>query len=285
MATASLAPLPEQTRDMWRLQGQLIELFEERDSIAERLQTARACSAQPEGSAIDVAAIQAELDAINSGIAAFVVAKVQSVDEIRRPLLAMRDAAVTCREEAKRAENAALEWDRKIEAIEKLITVAMKTLDESGYWKPKETRKLVSPLGSFTLQNNGGKQPVEITDESLLPDDVCHAEVRMPFHVWKLVRMHLERGRHGKTAEELFGLTVKRLPSLTRVGEALVKPCGECGGSGENPSMDAALFALSHDATDEEHMQTLRCSACGGSGTAGVPGARLGDRGSHLRVK
>jgi tetratricopeptide (TPR) repeat protein len=248
------------TGSLFTLQSALIDLLEERE---------RCICAVREAEGEEHREAEAELDAINAGIASFVRDKLTTVDELRAPLKAMEQAAVICKADAQEALNQAAMWMNRHDRLKDLIKLAMEQLEQAGQWKPKETRKFESPRGSFTLRGNGGKRPIDITDESLLPDEVCYAEIRMPFPVWKIIRAYLEARRgNGASAEEQFSMAVKRVHSLTLIGEALAKRCDACEGDG----MDDALGGIP-------------CRQCGGSGSAGVPGARLAPRAQSLVVR
>lgn len=229
---------------LWGLHGQLFDLLEMREEIGARSVTGT-----------DRETALAELHAIDSAIADFVAQKAKDVDEVRGPVLAMRTAAGVCRAEAKKAEGRALAWDRRAEQIEEIVKRAMLALSDSGYWRPKQTRKFVSALGTITLKGNGGSQPVVISDESLIPEKLCMVEVKMSAECWR----HLAANNPCLTD----GATVRRTPSLSKIREALEGPCMACLGGGE---MDV-------------------CMSCGGSGRAGVPGAYLDDRGTSVVIR
>ena len=87
---------------------------------------------------------------------------------------------------------------------------------------------------------------VVISNEALLPDELCMAEITMPFDVWMSVLMDFFGGECSHT--------VKRVPQLSAIAAALNAPCPEC----------------KYRVEDRPH-----CPACGGSGKPGVPGASL----------
>ncbi len=250
---------------LWNLRGQLFELMEEREAIAQDIRDLAGSE--------DQAARQAEFEALEKAIGTFVLEKVKQVDEIRAPLLAMRDAAKVCREEEKRAGNQALAWDRKADTLEDLVKVCLQHLSESGYWKPKETRKVFSPLGSFTLRGNGGKQPVVVTDESLVPDELCNVTMTFPSNYLK----HMQAFFAG--AEDVVVKFGPRVPSLSRIGEALNQPCLRCDGNG--------VVEAWGDVDEDAEFQPAEnpCRDCNGTGKQTVAGCRLDPRGESLQVK
>lgn len=119
----------------------------------------------------------------------------------------------------------------------------------------------------------------EITDEVLVPDELCTVTVTMPADVWSAIcrdRITVDASG-GKFAlwsiSGQFGNPLPRTPSLSLIGEALAKPCGKCEGTGTK-----LPFA-------EEYEDREPCSECAGSGHASVPGVRLAERGSHVEIR
>lgn len=98
---------------------------------------------------------------------------------------------------------------------------------------------------------------VEITNEAMVPDDLCTVTVTIPWKVWKTV---IERTSLLKNCA--FKEITSRVPSLSLIAEALQEPCLKCDGEGR---IGDARF-------------TVSCPECGGTGRASVPGARLRQR-------
>lgn len=109
---------------------------------------------------------------------------------------------------------------------------------------------------------------VEITDEALVPDEYCMAEVSMLYLTWLQLRAARPDGFN--TADRLS--TVKREISRSAIAEALQKTCVKCGGSGLVPIVD-------------DNAEHGNCRSCGGSGKQGVPGCRLAPRGESLIIR
>ena len=108
---------------------------------------------------------------------------------------------------------------------------------------------------------NGGRRPVVITDEQLIPDEYRTVTVKMNAELWRKICAALP---------ELAGMQeCKKDPNLTAIYNALEQPCGPCKGVGA-PWNNSGSPA---------------CEACDGSGKQGVPGAVLAPLGSHVRVK
>lgn len=116
-----------------------------------------------------------------------------------------------------------------------------------------ERKAIPGTVGRLMLKGNGGHAPIQINEE-LLPDELCKWEGTIYGTAWKHIPDHFKARADVK---------MKRLPSNTRIREALMEPCGHCGGA---------------DMGKE-------CEYCNGTRRAGVPGARLLERGQHVEVK
>jgi hypothetical protein len=140
-------------------------------------------------------------------------------------------------------------------------------------WKPGKPRKLEGRSGYLLLKANGGRPAVEVTDEGLVPDELCTVTVMMRPSHWKDIKPMINQG-------PLASMTIgPRVPSLSLIAEALSQPCVECAGAGEkccNPD---------HTRPTDCTERCRTCNYCGGSGKNSVPGARLKPQGAHVEVK
>lgn len=266
-----MTPQPNQ---LWSLGGQLFEYLEERESIAARLASQEKLIASFGEFAKteyyeDLANIKDELDAVNDGIAAFVQNKLQEVDELRTPLIALEQAVALNKADALAATNRAMVLQNRYDKLKDLIKLAMETLAANGFWKPKQSRKFESARGFFRLQGNGGVQPVEITDEAMVPDEYCRVTVTMPLVQWQTV---LKRAGLDGLIAASAGTRVMREVSKSAVAETLAKPCPKCGHT-------------AHVGASWNNSAATPCEECGGSGKQGVPGAHLLPRGESLVIK
>lgn len=283
--------LSANTGDLWALSGQLFEMFEERENILANLRQVSTASAQ--GAALDEsdaesgnAECMAELKAIEDGIQNFVIAKAKEVDELRDPLIALETAVKICREAANRETNRAMVLQNRYDKLKDFIKVAMEYLEASGYWKPKQSKKVESARGFLRLQGNGGTQPVEITDETMIPAGLMNYTITMPGDMW----LAIERAIGTGPLLEMLAHRSKesKEPSKSRIAEALSQPCQTCGGIGSVCRNCQSLKELDCIACyglpvmDPNLSNT--CRDCGGSKLAGVPGARLAPRGSSVIV-
>lgn len=98
---------------------------------------------------------------------------------------------------------------------------------------------------------------VEITDEALVPEELCMITVTMPFPLWIALVTRKDFNMRD-FAEPGSVKESPRVPSLSLIAEALQKPCPSCDGSGCMSGIES-----------------IRCAECGGSGKQSVPGARF----------
>jgi hypothetical protein len=259
--------LQPNTGNLFQLHGQLFELLDFRDDSLAELEAAKVWATEAERPHC-IEQAEKQLAAIDSGIQNFIATKLKEVDDLRDPLLALESAIAINKADAERSMNRALVLQNRYDRLVLMIKGCMEVLASSGFWKPKQTKKLESARGSLTLSGNGGVEPVEITDETMLPDEVCKYSVTLPAFIWKAICQ--TEWENPAITVYLQKMTPQRLPSLTAVREVLEKPCAACSGVGE-------IMVVRLDAKKI-------CEACGGSGKAGVPGARLNPRGNHLRI-
>jgi hypothetical protein len=251
---------------LWRLQGELFEMMEAREEVA------RMCD--PLGGnylgELHATESRTQLTAIETGIQAYVRDKLVQVDDLREPLMALSEGVALCKARAAAETNRAIMLQNRFDRLKDAIKQAMQFLEQAGYWKPKQSKKLESAHGSFLLKGNGGSQPVEITDEALVPDEYCKVTVRISYPMWKEICVEMSDALIGTTS------VGPREVSKSAIAEALAKLCATCHGlplgkqSSIHPSMGNP---------------EITCSACGGSGLQGVPGARLAPRGESVVVK
>jgi hypothetical protein len=228
---------------LWNIEQGLADLFEQREQALQEL-------GAPELSDL----LMPELERLDLAIAAYMKAEVQKVDGVRgwwKYLEMMRDAA---KDEARTMQDRAQAFDRQLTVLKSAILV---TLEEMQF-RAGKPRKLEGKTGSISLVGNGGRQPVVITDEALIPDEYRTVTVKMNAELWRKVCASLP---------DLAGLQeCRKEPNLTAIYNGLQEPCGGCGGTGKSGDFGY-------------------CIGCGGAGKQGVPGAILAPLGSHVRVK
>lgn len=209
-----------------------------------------------------------DVAAVDEQITAYIRQEVVKVDNIRsfwRHCELMRDAA---KAEAETQAQRAKAWGSRLDRLKETCRSVMETIP----FPTGKPRKLEGRTGSLLLKANGGKQAVEISNESMVPDELCTVTVTMSAALWNAAAVFF--------AEDLVGTKVgPRTPSLSLIGEALAKPCAKCAGLPTcRDSSDPVLRVAG--------MQVeTKCPECGGSGCAGVPGARLAERGQHVECR
>jgi len=290
---------------LWQIETALVDLAEERDRIAADL------SSIPDQASVSEYVrenLNQQLAIIDAAILDFIRKEITKVDNIADYAMALDSL---CHEPRERAVDGVkvmerCEIDREIDRLVERRNVfrgrlerikdACKAVMEVMPWKPGKTRKLEGVRHSITLQGNGGREPVEIHDETLLPVGLLNYTITIPGDLWVAIEKAIGTG----PLLEMISVRarVKSEPALSRIFEALAVPCGECSGTGSAPCpvhghSDIEQYEGSGnficgtcgdegkgDAADRE-----TCQHCGGSGKAGVPGARLGVRGESVRIR
>lgn len=155
-------------------------------------------------------------------------------------------------------------FDRQLTVLKSALLV---TLEEMEF-RAGKPRKVEGKTGSISLVGNGGRQPVVITDEALVPDEYRTVTIKMNAELWRKICAALP---------DLAGMQeCRKEPNLTTIYNALQEPCKRCNG---------ITFVNVPDFWLKGNTEDVQCSACGGSGKQGVPGAVLAPLGSHVRVK
>lgn len=170
-----------------------------------------------------------------------------------------REASASAKEaEVQRlAEQARIER-RKAQVVKDLVLAVMTA---------EGRKKVECRYGTLAIQGNGGVQPLEL-DESQVPDEYCDYQATIPVEVLNkfLPTIHRMMG----SAPRLV-----RIPRQERIREQLARPCQACLGEGQ----------LEIGETPEGVTVTELCQLCGGDGKNHIPGAKLLERGSHVRLR
>lgn len=238
---------------LYEIESQLADL------VVFREEAAAEHAAAPEGS-LERREKQDALAAIDNAIREYLQAELRKVDGVRsfwRHAELMRDAA---RAEAAAQTARAEVWGARLDRLKTMCQLVMEAMP----WPAGKTKKLEGRTGSLILKGNGGRQAVEITNEALIPDEYKRLRVTMSPRDLDLILRLLEN------AEVPDGLVIgPAAPGLAEISEGLLKPCHKCKGIGAKWN----------------NSSSVPCDACGGTGLAGVPGARLVPRGSHVECK
>ncbi len=175
----------------------------------------------------------------------------------------MSEAAL---KEAETQKSRGLAWLARAVRLKEFCRMVMEGMD----WKPEQVRKLEGRSGSITLKANGGRQALELTDASLLPEEFYSKRVTIPGFIWGQVDTLIDKRGSPELWKDWCGLKVERIPHIAAIAAEMDKPCESCKGRG-------------HDA--ESYTDTTKpCDTCGGSGKRGVAGCRLAPRGSHVSI-
>ena len=202
---------------------------------------------------IDGPLAEGELEAIDAEIQRYEMAtpaKVSGVAAIIRSWRAQKDTA--------KAEIARLKGIvEHLESMDARLKDYVASILERLPVPAKGSRKLTGNDGSvLSLKGNGGLQPLEITDESMVPDEYKRVTIVMAMPEWRSLIAQDPEAPIIKAGIEVDNAAVRA---------ALEQPCEACGG---NPGL-----------------MVDGCQSCGGSGKRGVPGARLLARANHVECK
>ena len=154
---------------LWNIEQGLADLFEQREELLSNPPAMETLGDDPQ------TAYASMLTEIDLAIASYIKAEVQKVDGVRgwwKHLEMIRDAA---KAEAKAMHDRAQAFDRQLTVLKSAILV---TLEEMEF-RAGKPRKLEGKTGSISLVGNGGRRPVVITDEALVPDEYLTVTVKM----------------------------------------------------------------------------------------------------------
>lgn len=198
---------------------------------------------------------------IETELQLYVDAQVKKVDDIRAFLVHCQVMADAADLEAARQKRNAKAWQARYDRLKNLCQYTMERF---------EVKRLDGKTGSLLLKGNGGKQPVEITNPELVPDEFCVYEGAIPVRVWDtLIDFAHIAFEQGAETPDFSTVQVKRVVRKGLIEAEMQKPCEACKGIGAPWNNSASV----------------PCSACGGTGRRGVPGCRLGERRAHLEIR
>jgi len=195
-----------------------------------------------------------DVSAIDGEIIKYFQKEVAKADAIIPLWRYFETAAATARAEAVRLKAYAEDVEGQLEHLKLRVKEVMIQF---------EKKSIAGTHGRLMLKGNGGSAPIQINEE-VLPDDLCKWEGTIYGTAWCHIPPHFKARSDVK---------MKRLPSNTRIREALAKRCEPCQGTGK--------------AIDGRHMgdEAMTCAECEGDGKARVPGARLLERGNHVEIR
>jgi metal-dependent amidase/aminoacylase/carboxypeptidase family protein len=188
---------------LWNIEQGLADLFERREELLSNPPPFGASADDPDET------YDRQLMAVDVAIASYIKAEVQKVDGVRgwwKHLEMIRDAA---KAEAKTMQDRAAAADRQLTVLKNAIQITLEEME----WRAGKPRKLEGKTGSISLVGNGGRQPVVITDEALIPDEYRTVTVKMNAELWRKICAALP---------DLAGMQeCRKEPNLTLIYNAL----------------------------------------------------------------
>ena len=209
-------------------------------------------------------ALPDELAVIDKLLAEYMAREVRKVDGIAHAVRAFQNAAVEAQNEARRINERAKHLEAQANRIKAAALAAMQA---------HGITRLETPTNRLRIQTNGGVQPLEIHEVHMLAGGLQRTTITITgdAYTW-LWEIFEDRNIPMHPLLKLALTNPKWEPDTERIREALTKfvPCPECHKDGI-PSAK----------------QLVECQRCGSRGAvpATVPGARLLERGFHLRVE
>ena len=238
---------------LYQLESQLSELIEMREQSCESLKLAESEGDLPQ----TIERLNDEVTAIDNAIREYITAEIRKVDGIRAFWRHCELMASAAKEEAEVQTARSKAWKDRLDRLKDMVKLVMETIP----FPENKPKKLEGRTGGLYLKANGGKQAVEIHDESLVPDELTQVSVQMSGIAWK------ELLALAGAESDYASAKVTRAPWLSLIAERLAQKCTRCAGNGN-------LI-----------IQGIVCDECGGSGRQSVPGARFAERGSHVECK
>ena len=211
------------------------------------------------------------LAAIDQAIKEYAAREVAKVDGIRGYL---RWAKVQIEAAEAEAEKQAARAKQLKAGAERLKQFVVSVMQDAG------KKSIEGTTGKLLVKGNGGLEPLVISDDSLIPDNLCWMEGRIRADAWKVIQES-----HAFLVHEFpsFLIQLTRVASNTLIREALARECRKCGGVGKY--CGKCGFVPCNCLDEENAPSPIVCETCAGTGLAGVPGAHLEARGVHLETR
>lgn len=198
---------------------------------------------------------------VDAQIATYITQKLpQKVDGISGILRKWKAEAGIAKDEARRLSGIAASIEAR---ADRLKGVCMQVMQHRG-----ET-KLVGSQSALRVQRNGGLQELEIYNPELIPDEfwiVVAKFHKTDFRAWAV---------DGKELNAAISWECQF--DFDAIRDELSMPCEACGGSGN-------MVTIQSNGGDVTMQTKHKCQGCDGTGKRLVPGARLAERGAHLRI-
>ncbi len=254
---------------LYELQEGLRELYAMREEARAQMDAA------PDSTAGEFAG---QIDVINESITQYLRAEIRKVDGTADFILMLDRLCHEPRERKGVTERCEIdqEIDRLRSRRDNLRAIVANVKERVAFvmnempWREGKPKKLEGVRHTMTLRGNGGAMPVEITDESLVPDEYCRVTVTMPAQVWPALldlarEMAAMNGYLPSLSKDIACMKIgPREVSRSAVAEALNQPCPDC---------------------DTGYPEGRQCPSCGGTAKRGVPGARFAPRSESLQIR
>ena len=193
-------------------------------------------------------------------LAKWVEASVMKVDRVRAFLKHCEIMESAAKDEAAAMKARAEKWGNRARRLKDLCLAAMNAAGK---------KRVEGRSGVLRIQANGGKQPMNITNESLIPETYRLYKIHLNAGEWLAIqKLILDRPNGERTLREIM-TRVTSVVDEQKVRHELESKCEQCGGAGRLISTPAQNV----------------CAECDGSGRKRVPGAELESRGEHLRCE
>ncbi len=160
----------------------------------------------------EMAAAGEDTAVCDTEIAEYVRKEVVKVDSVRGYLRHCQVIATEARAEAKRLLDWADSWENRAAYLKGIAQDAMTILGK---------RRLDGKHGYLLLKGNGGKQAVDITEPSLVPEDLCQYQGCVSGEAWEEMKMHFRDGQAWAHWEGRQDVQMERIPHKGRIGKAL----------------------------------------------------------------
>ena len=252
---------------LWDIDSGIMELVSAREQVQDDLAYMDANETNP----LDYAEKKAELAEVEKCLVEYLQKEIQKVDSIHGFIRYATATAKAAREEAQLFTDKA----RRLEAnVERVKAICMSVMVAMG------KKRLEGTAGrTLRIQGNGGKEPLVVDGwdsekgkwnsnaTSALPREFQIATIKMPMSAYLKY-----------CAIEWQAVLVDTEPANARIREELEKTCGECHGKEPERCCNGIDCGCQGKPIEPP------CDACNGTGHRIVPGARIAERGAHLRV-
>lgn len=248
----TLVQLRTELAELMKFRG---EVDHAEDCNINRLRTAEPAAARP---------CNCEVAAIDQRITQYVHANLRKVDNVRQFWRYAEDMLAAAEQDYKDAGARRSSWEAKLDFLKGVCADAMIVMGE---------KKLEGLHGFIRLQPNGGPVALDLYNSALIPESMVVYQGSIASAAWSEI---LEACATAGIFPLLNpSVKMERVPMLGTVKAELEAKCDRCGGAGTYDGIPAAISERKPEG----------CPECAGTGKRIVPGARLGVRGKHVRIR